>query len=210
MGFLIAVIVVMATLLVAVLAVVLTTKLIVRRRNRKWIESIPQKRVNLIWQQQDKEKVQEEELNASTASMVRSTSIPIWLRLAMPIIILGNIAFFLSGHLSLGGSVTITASIAGETFTSNDFYEFSILRSTIEMWNAGAKELAMLIFILSFAWPYTKQLLTLGLWFAPPRMVSVKRRGSILLWLDALAKWSMADIFVLVVTIVCLRVSIQR
>jgi uncharacterized paraquat-inducible protein A len=75
---------------------------------------------------------------------------------------------------------------------------------------AGARELAVIIFLLSFAWPYTKQLITLGLWFAPPTMVSVSRRGSIFLWLDALAKWSMIDVFVLVLTIVSFRVSVQR
>ena len=75
---------------------------------------------------------------------------------------------------------------------------------------AGGKELAVLIFLFSFVWPYTKQLITLFLWFAKPGIVSVKKRGSILLWLDALAKWSMVDIFTLVVTIVAFRVSIQR
>ena len=67
-----------------------------------------------------------------------------------------------------------------------------------------------MIFFASFAWPYTKQLITLVLWFAPTDYVSVSRRGSIFMWLDALAKWSIIDIFVLVVTIICLRISIKR
>lgn len=75
---------------------------------------------------------------------------------------------------------------------------------------AGGEELAILIFVTSLLWPYAKQLITLGLWFAPPASVSVSRRGSILLWLDALAKWSMIDIFVLIITIVSFRVSVQR
>lgn len=66
-----------------------------------------------------------------------------------------------------------------------------------------------MIFIFSFVWPYTKQLMTFGLWFAPPKFVSVSRRGSILLWLDFFAKWSMIDVFVLIVTIVTFRISIQ-
>jgi uncharacterized paraquat-inducible protein A len=78
------------------------------------------------------------------------------------------------------------------------------------MFSAGGEELAILIFLLSFAWPYTKQLLTLGLWFALPNLVSVERRGAIFLWLDALAKWSFADIFVLILTIVSFRVSVNR
>ena len=68
----------------------------------------------------------------------------------------------------------------------------------------------MIIFLLSFAWPYTKQFLILGLWFSPTRIVSVNTRGSILLWLDVLGKWSIIDIFVLVVAIVTFQISIER
>lgn len=75
---------------------------------------------------------------------------------------------------------------------------------------AGGEELAILIFLVSFAWPYMKQIITLGLWFAPPKLVSVERRGTVFLWLDALAKWSFADIFVLILTIVSFRVSVKR
>lgn len=83
-------------------------------------------------------------------------------------------------------------------------------RSTVEIWNAGGKALAILILLFSGVWPYTKQLITLFLWFATPRTVSVKKRGSILMWLDTLAKWSIVDIFVLIVTVAGFRVSVQR
>lgn len=89
-----------------------------------------------------------------------------------------------------------------------------LMRKTVSQFHsilvAGGKELALLIFFFSFAWPYTKQILTLVIWFAPTKKLSVNTRGSTLLWLDALAKWSMVDIFVLVVTIVAFRVSIKR
>jgi uncharacterized paraquat-inducible protein A len=75
---------------------------------------------------------------------------------------------------------------------------------------AGGQELAILIFLLSFAWPYTKTVITFVLWFASPKFVSVERRGAIFIWLDALAKWSFADIFVLILTIVSFRVSVKR
>ena len=68
----------------------------------------------------------------------------------------------------------------------------------------------MIIFLLSFAWPYTKQLFVLGLWFVPPSIVSVSRRGSTLLWLDFLGKWSIVDIFILVMVLVGFRISIER
>lgn len=80
----------------------------------------------------------------------------------------------------------------------------------LSLYIAGGQELAILIFIFSFAWPYAKTLLTLALWFVRPSTLSVKRRGSILLWLDFLAKWSTIDIFVLIITIVSFRVSVKR
>jgi len=43
----------------------------------------------------------------------------------------------------------------------------------------------------------------------PPSRVSISRRGSTLLWLDWLAKWSMVDIFVLVISIAAFRVSVS-
>jgi uncharacterized paraquat-inducible protein A len=66
----------------------------------------------------------------------------------------------------------------------------------------------MLLF--SGVWPYSKQVITLVLWFLPPTMVSVSKRGSIFLWLDLLAKWSMVDVFVMIVLIVAFRVTIKR
>jgi Paraquat-inducible protein A len=83
-------------------------------------------------------------------------------------------------------------------------------RSTVEIWNAGGKVLAILILLFSGIWPYTKQAITLVLWFASPRTVSVEKRGSLLLWLDTLAKWSIVDIFVLIVTVAGFRVSVRR
>lgn len=51
--------------------------------------------------------------------------------------------------------------------------------------------------------------MTLVLWVAPPRIISVKRRGSIFVKLDELGKWSMIDIFIIVMTLVVFRVSIR-
>jgi uncharacterized paraquat-inducible protein A len=101
--------------------------------------------------------------------------------------------------------VNIEAQLAGETFKADNFFEFSMAKSTVDIWNAGGYGLAILILIFSGIWPYTKTLMTLALWFIPPTRVSVSKRGSILLWLDWLAKWSIIDIFVLVISIAAFR-----
>lgn len=189
-------------------ALVFAIHTIVRRRHKKWVARLPSHQVKRLALQQEQEAFEEHALNSKTASMFKSKEIPFMVRWAIPFVILLNIALFLSGHLSLGATVNIEAQVAGESFTLENFFEFSIAQSTIDIWNAGGRALAILILIFSGIWPYTKLLLTFALWFASPSSVSVSRRGSILLWLDWLAKWSMIDIFVLVISIAAFRVSI--
>ena len=68
----------------------------------------------LVLQQQAREIEIEKSVDSSTPSMFQSPDIPIFIRWIMPIIIIGNIAFFLSGHLSLGATVDIDGEFAGE------------------------------------------------------------------------------------------------
>lgn len=199
------VMVVAACLIAAIAAIVLIITIIVRRRHRRWLKTLPNSQLILIKQRQEKEEEKEAELNATTQSMFTSGDVPLFVRLVIPIIILGNIAFFLSGHLSLGAEVKIIIAIAGQTLEIEEFYQFSLASSTLEIWEAGGKELAILILIFSGIWPYTKQLITLTLWFLPTSRCSISRRGSILLWLDTLAKWSIVDIFTLIVSIAAFR-----
>lgn len=188
---------------------VLAIKFIVWRRHKWWLSQISEEQLRSIERQQTKEQDMETQLNSISYSMFQSSDIPTLVRWSMPLVLLGNIGLFLSGHLSLGATVNIEASIAGQTIQVEEFFEFSMAKSTIDIWNAGGKELAVLILIFSGIWPYTKQLITLGLWFVPSTWVSISRRGSILLWLDWLAKWSMIDIFVLVISIAAFRVTIK-
>ena len=187
----------------------LAVKWIVQRRHRKWVKTLSEDEIHHLHMKQIYEEEREKELCRGTSSIATSTDVPVALRFLMPLVIVGTIGFFLSGHLSVGATVSINIHLAGEDIVVEDFFIFSMARSTVDMWKAGAKPLAMLILIFSGLWPYTKQVATLVLWFAPPRWVSVTSRGKAFLWLDALAKWSMIDIFVLLVSIAAFRVSIQ-
>lgn len=204
-SLLVTLLVIVVTAVLAVLVLVFAIKYIVRRRHRAWLQSLPPKQVQRLAYEQQQEDNAEANLNATTQSMVTSPQIPKLVRWGMPFIILLNIALFLSGHLSLGGTVNIVADIAGEKIVVDKFFEFSLARSTVDIWNAGGKELAILVLIFSGIWPYSKQVVTLVVWFLPPSRLSVSRRESVLLWFDRLGKWSMIDIFVLVVSIVAFR-----
>lgn len=156
-SFFLGLVVVCVSLSVIVLAILLTTKLIVRRRHVKWIKSLPQRQLDLLWKEQRKNDDEDAFINVSTESMFRSVVIPSWIRWFMILVLLGNIAFFLSGHLSLAASVTIMASLGGQTFTEEGFFEFSIAKSTIEIWNGtfvfvvGLCELLRFICVVSHA-----------------------------------------------------------
>ena len=55
--------------------------------------------------------------------------------------------------------------------------------------------MAILMLIFSGLYPYLKLLMLALAWVMPPRLLGgVKRRGSILLWMDVLAKLSVIDI----------------
>lgn len=191
--------------ILAVAILIYFIKWIVRRRHKRWLGTLPAHQVQRLAQEQHRQETEEAELNAATQSMFSSPAVPIIVRFGMPFVIIGNIFMFLSGHLSLGATVNVEAELAGEKIFIDKFFEFSMARSTVDMWNAGGEELAVIILIFSGIWPYTKQLMTLAVWFLPTERMSVSKRESILLWLDRLGKWSMIDIFVLVVSIAAFR-----
>jgi hypothetical protein len=132
--FLLGLIIVIASLLSIVAAIILITKLIVRRRHGQWVASLPKSHVRVLQRQQALQKATNQSLDSSTVSMFRSDSIPYWIRLFVPIVILGNIGLFLSGHLSLAANVSVLASLGGQTFRDENLFEFSVAKSTIELW----------------------------------------------------------------------------
>ena len=87
-----------------------------------------------------------------TDSLAFSKSIPLVARILVPIVVIVNIAFFLSGHLSLGATVNVDVELAGETLEIKDFFEFSMAKSISQMWDADAKLLAVVVIIFSGIW----------------------------------------------------------
>ena len=75
-------------------------------------------------------------------------------------------------------------------------------------YNAHAYALVILIGTFSGAWPYLKLITMLYCWLASPSKMAPKRRGQILMFLDTLGKWSLIDVFVLVMCMVSFRLHI--
>jgi hypothetical protein len=145
--FLVAMIVAAGLVIAGSVVIVVVVRWIVSRRHRKWLVSLPDEQVLVIYKEQQQEDAIEEEKNGLTEAMYKSTELPALVRYLVPVILVGNIGLFLSGHLSLGGSVRIYLQLAGEELVVDDFYSFSIAQSAIELYNAGAKELGVSILL---------------------------------------------------------------
>lgn len=66
----------------------------------------------------------------------------------------------------------------------------------------------ILLWLFTGVWPYIKIFLSLLMWFLSPQRLSVMSRGRVFLWIDALAKLSVIDIFTLIVGVALLLVFI--
>ena len=192
-------------LIVVVTLVATAVRFIVKRRHAKWLRTLPLQKLHALKHQQDADKQMERSLNETTTSMFTSQEISRKARILIPIVIIGNIAFFISGHLSVAAEVGFLFEIAGEDFKLERLFSFTIVGSTIGMWEAGAKEMAIFICTFALIWPYVKQLTALFCWFIPPGKLSISTRGSTFHILDILAKWSIVDIFVVLITMVAFR-----
>jgi hypothetical protein len=183
-------------------------RFVIRRNNRKWLQSLPNDQVDLVHRQDQIEAEKERYLNTHTKSMFRSEQFPQCIRYAVPVYLLLNIGFYLVGHIALLSYVNIEAQIAGEDFTVERFLEFRFFEASLRTYRNGGSEMAIFLIVFSCVWPYIKIVAALVLWFVPPNKLSVARREKMFLWMDVLTKLSIIDILTMLLVIAVLFVYI--
>lgn len=125
--------------------------------------------------------------------------VPMWIRYAVPIVILGDVAMFLNSNLDPKAvSVMVDLIIEGETKSIGSVFDFGLSGTVRDMWDAKVYPLSVLIALFSGGWPYVKLFAMLTVWVFPPKLLSIDRRETVLIVLDALGKWSLIDFFVMV------------
>jgi len=183
-------------------------KFLLARRNKKWVLSLTNEGKHLFQRQQEKERAIDEWLDKNTTSLFSSPFIPKSIRWGVPILILVNTGLYIGGHFGLLSVVNLDITFAGQSFTINNFLKFRFLESTKKTYDNGGAEMIVLIWICTGIWPYIKLILSLAIWMTPPTYLSVKRRRTLLLWIDALARLSIIDIFTLIIGFAILLVFI--
>ena len=111
------------------------------------------------------------------------------------------------------GVKAMTQTVADESLGLTNFksepqvlLEASVFTSVAELWKAGSRPLSIFVAVSSITWPYVKLLLTLYAWVTPVRRA--QRRERLLVALDLLGKWSLADVVVFSVIVVVFREQI--
>lgn len=185
----------MAIVTVFVVLVVIGAKLLARRRHNQWIQTLGDEGFAVFRRQEANENETEKSLTNEMQSLFNSASIPWKIRYGVPLTLLADIALFAGGHFAIISSVDLRGHVAGEPFYINEFLSFSFIASIGRTYSNGGNEMAILMLIFSGLYPYIKLLILLFAWLLPSRLLGgVNRRGSIILWMDVLAKLSVIDI----------------
>lgn len=138
-------------------------------------------------------------------SLIAHEKVPTFVKWAIVLSVLGNVALFISSNSGVGASVGVVINLAGQYIDLGTVSEFTLGNSVHDMWQAGVYPLSLLIAIFSGAWPYLKLLLCLAAWVLPSRVLPHQRRETMLVWLDRLGKWSLIDAYVMVMMLVAFR-----
>jgi hypothetical protein len=149
-------------------------------------------------------------IRAAGDCLATHEGLPRGLRALVPLLLLGNVALFISANSAVGASVHLILTVGSdEVIQLPSLFDFSLFNSVQDMWNAGVYPLSLLIAVFSGFWPYAKLLLMLLCWGAPPARLPARLREQILMFLDAFGKWSLIDTYVLVMFMVAFHFHVD-
>eukprot|EP01117_Protostelium_nocturnum_P011570 TRINITY_DN4198_c0_g1_i4.p1 TRINITY_DN4198_c0_g1~~TRINITY_DN4198_c0_g1_i4.p1 ORF type:complete len:980 (+),score=279.12 TRINITY_DN4198_c0_g1_i4:212-3151(+) len=128
-------------------------------------------------------------------SIILSEGIHWCVRYGTLLLILFNIALFISAHSSIGATFRVMITIGEKNFLLPSSYDYTTLNNILNMWNAKIYYLSVIIAVVNGALPYVKSILLLLIWILPRHHVATKK---ILEILDQSGKWMFTDILVMI------------
>ena len=129
-----------------------------------------------------------------------------FVRYLIPALIFCTIFLFLVSTTAKGADLCLGVRVPpNKLFGPYSVMQFTLIHTLEKMWNNGLYTLFFVILVFSLIWPYVKLVLMLVAWTVPERVFSLEQREELLFWLDALGKFSLVDIFALVVFMAVFR-----
>jgi hypothetical protein len=150
--------------------------------------------------------------STSDTSILFTNNINIIMRGGILISIIINIFLFIYSNMSIGASLYIKIFMNDNQtnyIISPALFSFSFFGSIKDIWDAKLYYIAVLIFILSGIWPYVKLILMILCWTLPINRLQIKSRGRILEILDFLGKWSLIDVFLLIIMMCVFNINVN-
>mmetsp|Transcript_23643 Transcript_23643/g.70347 ORF Transcript_23643/g.70347 Transcript_23643/m.70347 type:complete len:991 (-) Transcript_23643:442-3414(-) len=137
----------------------------------------------------------------------RGPSVPTWLTVAYPTLLVALGFLFLFADISLAALVNVrTFAGAGEELLG-PLFTFNLVTLVNNARRAGAWLIAILSLLMSGLWPLLKLALLSVCWLVPPRRLSAERRGHILSVLDRCGKYNFLDSWFLVLSMSAFTIS---
>ena len=141
------------------------------------------------------------------ASLFLHPHIPILWRIFIPLSIILTIALFVSSNSSTGASVFVIFEV-GRRIQIPSLFDFGLINSVKDMWEAEVYPLSIIIALFSGIWPYLKLVLMFISFVMPTSLFNKKKRGTVLRILDATGKWSILDSYVMILMLVAFHFHI--
>jgi hypothetical protein len=85
-------------------------------------------------------------------------------------------------------------------------YNLTFVGSVNDAWNGDAQLLAFIVVVFSGIWPYAKNVILLIVWYLP---MPVKAQTSIILWLSRLSKYTLVDVYAVIVLLVGVQLQLN-
>eukprot|EP00594_Rhizosolenia_setigera_P006292 CAMPEP_0178942134 /NCGR_PEP_ID=MMETSP0789-20121207/1812_1 /TAXON_ID=3005 /ORGANISM="Rhizosolenia setigera, Strain CCMP 1694" /LENGTH=1001 /DNA_ID=CAMNT_0020621483 /DNA_START=64 /DNA_END=3069 /DNA_ORIENTATION=- len=148
-----------------------------------------------------------QKLNECNVSMLLNKDIPTSIRYGVLLLLAINTVTFVLAHVLIESRVDIIGVFAGQEILLKNMFEFAIGTTIFQAYENGAKFGAVCIMFSSLFWPYIKIIATLVCFSLPPTKVSIQTRGKVFHTLNQLNKWSMMDIFIIIIRILIFDVN---
>eukprot|EP00928_Gymnodinium_smaydae_P033381 TRINITY_DN23923_c0_g1_i3.p1 TRINITY_DN23923_c0_g1~~TRINITY_DN23923_c0_g1_i3.p1 ORF type:complete len:1312 (+),score=287.53 TRINITY_DN23923_c0_g1_i3:74-3937(+) len=127
--------------------------------------------------------------------LITHPAVPRWLAWFYPFMILASIFMFIHSQIGVGTTINVTFATPERETVFPGVFNFALLSSIRDSWNARAYLISVLTCGLTLIFPYIKLGCLLCGWTVSTRFMSVKARGVILKFVDEYGKYSLIDTF---------------
>lgn len=153
------------------------------------------------------EKAKDHTFELEQIPLWRHPHVPKLIRVGLPFVLLVNFVMFLLGHIDVVLQTDLVGSFLGIPLALDNFAELSVIETVSTLIEGGAYLLAALLGGFSVLWPYVKLGCLTLCWFLPGNKLGFSKRGSILVLLDQLGKWSLVELYFVAFVNTLLRID---